>query len=67
MNFFNKLSQNEIYKKIIKTLLSYSAGAMLMGVATTAHLAVFGKVWGIIGTFSIWGAKLFRGNFQKYL
>lgn len=31
-----------------------------MGVATTAHLAVFGKVWGITGTFSIWGAKLFR-------
>ena len=60
MNFFNKLSRNEIYKKIMKTPLSYSAGAMLMGVATTAHLAVFGKVWGITGTFSVWGAKLFR-------
>ena len=47
--------------------MNYSAGAMLMGVATTAHLAVFGKVWGITGTFSVWGAKLFRGNFQKYL
>lgn len=60
MEFFNKLSQNDIYKRIFKNPLSYNAGAVLLGVLATAHLAVFGRAWGVTGTFAVWGAKLFR-------
>lgn len=60
MEFFNKLSQNIIYKKLMKTPLSYNAGATLLGVAATAHLAIFNKAWGVTGTFTVWGAKFFR-------
>lgn len=60
MEFFNKLSQNAIYRKLMKTPLSYNAGAALLGVAAIAHLAVFNRAWGVTGTFTVWGAKIFR-------
>lgn len=60
MEFFNKLSQNKIYKKIMKTPLSYNAGAILLGVTVTAHLAVFKEAWSVTGPFTVWGAKFFR-------
>ncbi|EEY34948.1 YeeE/YedE thiosulfate transporter family protein [Pseudoleptotrichia goodfellowii] len=60
MEFFNKLSQNETYKRIMKTPLSYGAGAMLLGIAATAHLVIFKKAWGVTGSITVWGAKLFN-------
>ncbi|BBM35889.1 hypothetical protein [Pseudoleptotrichia goodfellowii] len=60
MEFFNKLSQNETYKRIMKTPLSYGAGAMLLGIAVTAYLVIFKKAWGVTGSITVWGAKLFN-------
>ena len=58
MEFFNRLSQNEIYKKIMKTPLSYETGAILLGIMATAYLAIFKSTWGISGPFTVWGAKI---------
>ena len=60
MTFFNNLSQNETYKRIMKTPLSYSAGAALLGITATAHLMIFKETWGITGPITVWGAKIFQ-------
>ena len=50
MEFFNNLSQNETYKKIMKKPLSYNTGAVLLGITATIYLAVFKKAWSISGS-----------------
>ena len=45
MEFFNRLSQNETYKKIMKTPLSYETGAILLGITATIYLAIFKSTW----------------------
>lgn len=60
MEFFNKLSKNEIYIRLFKTPFSYSTGAVLLGIFATANLAVFGSAWGVTGPFAVWGAKFFK-------
>lgn len=60
MTFFNNLSQNETYKRIMKTPLSYSAGAALLGITATAHLIIFKEAWGVTGSITVWGAKIFQ-------
>lgn len=60
MEFFNKLSKNEIYIRLFKTPFSYSTGAVLLGIFATAHLAVLGSAWGVTGPFTVWGAKFFN-------
>ena len=44
----------------MKTPLSYGAGAMLLGIAVTAYLVIFKKAWGVTGSITVWGAKLFN-------
>ena len=58
MEFFNKLSQNETYKKIMKTPLSYETGAILLGITATVYLAIFKSAWSVSGPFIVWGAKI---------
>lgn len=58
MEFFNKLSQNETYKKIMKTPLSYETGAILLGITATVYLAIFKSAWSVSGPFTVWGAKI---------
>ena len=47
MNFFNNLSQNETYKKIMKKPFSYNTGAILLGITATLYLAVFKSAWSV--------------------
>jgi yeeE/yedE family protein len=58
MEFFNRLSQNETYKKIMKTPLSYETGAILLGITATVYLAIFKSAWSVSGPFTVWGAKI---------
>ncbi len=60
MNFFNNLSQNETYKKIMKKPFSYNTGAILLGITATLYLAVFKSAWSVSGPFTVWGAKIFQ-------
>ncbi len=60
MEFFNKLSQNETYKKIMKKPWSYNTGAVLLGITATIYLAVFKKAWSVSGPITVWGAKIFQ-------
>ena len=58
MEFFNRLSQNETYKKIMKTPLSYETGAIFLGITATVYLAIFKSAWSVSGPFTVWGAKI---------
>ncbi len=58
MEFFNRLSQNKTYKKIMKTPLSYETGAILLGITATVYLAIFKSAWSVSGPFTVWGAKI---------
>ena len=58
MEFFNRLSQNETYKKIMKTPLSYETGAILLGITATVYLAIFKSAWSVSGPCTVWGAKI---------
>lgn len=60
MEFFVKLGENPIYKKLLKDPLTYVAGAVLLAVLNTANLAAVGGVWGVTGPLANWGAWLFK-------
>ena len=54
--FFIKLGDNSIYKRLMKEPLTYVAGAVLLAVLQTAHLAALGSGWGVTSAFADWGA-----------
>ncbi|RCX20382.1 hypothetical protein DFP94_103106 [Fontibacillus phaseoli] len=67
--FWLEISSNRFYKRLLKEPLSYVAGAVLLAVFATAHLAVFSKGWGVTSAFADWGAwiyELFGGNVDKW-
>lgn len=53
--FFIKLGDHPIYKKLLKEPLTYVAGAVLLSVFQIAHFTVFEKGWGVTSTFAVWG------------
>lgn len=58
--FFIKLGNNEIYKKLMKEPITYVAGAVLLAVFQIAHFSIFQHGWGVSTTFAHWGAWLFQ-------
>ncbi|MEM1484180.1 YeeE/YedE thiosulfate transporter family protein [Oscillospiraceae bacterium PP1C4] len=58
--FFIKLGDNPIYKKLMKEPLTYVAGAALLAVFQIAHMATLGSGWGVTGTFANWGAWIYQ-------
>ncbi len=67
--FFIKLGENPIYKKLLKEPLTYVAGAVLLAVFQIAHIILLGGGWGVTGTFVNWGAwvmKAFGANFEGW-
>lgn len=54
--FFIKVGDNAVYKKLMKEPLTYVAGAMLLSVFQIAHLAILGGGWGVTSAFTDWGA-----------
>ena len=59
--FFQKLSKNDFYKKLMKEPLTYVAGAVLLSVFQIAHLASLGSAWGVTSAFADWGAWIYQG------
>jgi hypothetical protein len=67
--FFIKLGNNEVYKKLMKEPLTYVTGAVLLALFQIAHFAVFQSGWGVSTTFAHWGAWLFQligGNVDNW-
>lgn len=67
--FFIKLGNNPIYKKLMKEPLTYVAGAVLLGVFQIAHVAFFQHGWGVTTAFSHWGVWLYQlvgGNVDSW-
>lgn len=58
--FFVRLGENQIYKKLLKEPITYVAGAVLLAVFQTAHFCIFGKGWGITSAFADWGAWIYQ-------
>ncbi len=58
--FFIRLGENPIYKKLLKEPLTYIAGAVLLAVFQIAHFSSLGSGWGVTSTFANWGAWIFE-------
>lgn len=58
--FFIKLGDHSIYKKLMKEPLTYVAGAALLSVLQIAHFAVLNGTWGVTSAFANWGAWVYN-------
>ncbi len=58
--FFLKISNNEIYKRLFKNPFTYIGGAVLLGLFNILTFAFTGSGWGVTGVFSYWGAWLLQ-------
>lgn len=58
--FFIKLGNHPIYKKLLKEPLTYVAGAVLLAVFQIAHFTVLGSGWGVTGAFANWGTWIYK-------
>jgi uncharacterized membrane protein YedE/YeeE len=69
VKFFDKVKENEYYKKWVKSPLTYVAAAMLLSVFQIVTLASTGNPWGVSGVFAYWGAWVFEavgGSVDKW-
>lgn len=69
MEFFNKIKNNEFYKKWFKSPYSYLMGAVLLSLFQIVTFASTGNPWGVSGVFANWGAWLFEavgGSVDKW-
>ena len=58
--YFIKLGNHPIYKKLMKEPLTYVSGAALLAVFQIAHFVFFESGWGVTSAFADWGAWLFQ-------
>lgn len=56
-----KISNNETYKKWLKTAWPYMTGAILLSLFQIVTLASTGNPWGVSGVFANWGAWIYEG------
>lgn len=64
-----KISNNDFYKKWLKTAWPYVTGAVLLSLFQIVTLATTGNPWGVSGVFANWGAwvyEAFGGNVDKW-
>ncbi len=64
-----KISNNDMYKKWLKTAWPYVTGAVLLSLFQIATLASTGNPWGVSGVFANWGAwiyEAFGGSVAKW-
>lgn len=67
--FFDKVKNNEYYKKWVKSPLTYVAAAVLLAVFQIITLASTGNPWGVSGVFAYWGAWIYEalgGSVDKW-
>lgn len=60
MKFFDKIKNNENYKKWFKDAFPYVVGALLLSFFQIVTYASTGNPWGVSGIFANWGAWLFK-------
>ena len=58
--FFIKLGDNPIYKKLAKEPISYVGGAALLAAFQIAHINALGSGWGVTSAFANWGAWIYK-------
>ncbi len=56
-----KISNNETYKRWLKTAWPYMTGAILLSIFQIVTLATTGNPWGVSGVFANWGAWIYEG------
>ena len=64
-----KLTNSELYKKLLKEPWSYTTGAILLALANIGMFASTGKPWGVTSPFATWGAWIygaFGGNLESW-
>lgn len=73
MSQFNErmlsITNNESYKKWLKTAWPYYTGAILLSLFQIVTLATTGTPWGVSGTFANWGAWIYEslgGSVDKW-
>jgi hypothetical protein len=67
--FFDRINQNQFYKKWFRSSFTYVTGAVLLSLLQVATLASTGNPWGVSSTFAYWGAWLYEaigGNVDKW-
>jgi len=67
--FFNRLSNNPTYKRLLKEPWTYVAGAVMLSFFQILHLNLMGSGWGASGAFATWGgwvAQLFGANVETW-
>ena len=57
---FEKIKENEFYKKWFKDALPYVTGAVLLSLFQIVTFATTGNPWGIAGILTNWGAWLYE-------
>ncbi len=58
MEFFERLDENRLYRKIMINPWSYTTGAILLALLALTHIAVLETSWVVSGSFTVWGGKL---------
>ena len=58
--FFIKLGDHPIYKKLLKEPFTYVAGAVLLAIFQIAHFDAIGSGWGVTTTIANWGAWAYK-------
>jgi len=64
-----KISNNDLYKKWLKTAWPYLTGAVLLSLFQIVTLASTGNPWGVSGVFANWGAWIYEsvgGSVDKW-
>lgn len=64
-----KISENDFYKKWLKTAWPYITGAVLLSLFQIVTLATTGNPWGVSGVLANWGAWLYQAigfNLDKW-
>lgn len=67
--FFDRVKQNEYYKKWVKSPFTYVTAAVLLALFQIITLAATGNPWGVSGVFAYWGAwiyELFGGSVDNW-
>ncbi len=56
-----KVTENDVYKRWLKTAWPYLTGAILLSLFQIVTLATTSNPWGVSGVFANWGAWIYEG------
>jgi len=60
MKIFEKINNDESYKKIFKNSYPYVLGGILLAIVQIINFTVTGSPWGVTGVLANWGASIFE-------